>query len=115
MHGPDKNVIRRVSAKSRCVAKLLEAVEGERELCVEVERGTGEAALGDRSLSGEGELETELRLAAAAFSDELRHGVAGNAPVEAAVEDGTPERAFVGDEGAAKEVLWARYRHCCLE
>ncbi|PON75933.1 LOW QUALITY PROTEIN: hypothetical protein PanWU01x14_038840 [Parasponia andersonii] len=114
MYGLDKNVIRRVSAKSRFVAKLLEAAEGERELCVEVERGTGEAALGDR-LSGEGELETELGLAAAAFSDELRHGVAGNASVEAAVEDWTPERAFVSDEGAAKEVLWARYRHCCLE
>lgn len=90
---------------------MLEAAKGKREFGVEEERGGGQAAAGGRELGGEGELEAELGLAGAALGDELRHGVAGNAAAEAAVEEGATQRAFLGGEGAAEEVLWGHSDH----
>lgn len=70
---------------------MAEAAEGEREFGVEEKRGGGEAAVGRRELGEESELEAELGLAAAAFGDELREGVAGDAAAEVAVEDWTAQ------------------------
>ena len=90
---------------------MLEAAKGKREFGVEEERGGGEAAAGRRKLGREGELEAELGLAGAALGDGLRHGVAGNAAPEAAVEEGATQRAFLGGEWAAEEVLWGHSGH----
>lgn len=116
MYSVNEYIVARIAAKIRLgraerAGELLEAAERERELSVDVERGGREAAMGEWELSREGKLEAELGLTATALGNKLRNGVAGNAAGEAAIEDRTAQRAFLGGERAAEEIFWC-HRHC---
>lgn len=67
--------------------------------------------MGKWKLSRESKLEAELGLAATALGNKLSHGVAGNAAVEAAIQNRTPKRALLGGgDRTAEEVFWC-HRH----
>lgn len=85
----------------------MEAARGKRELGVDVERRGGEAAEGDRELSGESQLKAELGLAATALGEDLGYGVAGDAAGEAAVEERAAKGTFRRGERTVEEIFWA--------
>jgi hypothetical protein len=93
------------------VGELVEAARGKREFGVDVERRGGEAAEGDRELSGESQLKAELGLAATALGEEFGYGVAGYAAGEAAVEDLAAKGAFRRGDRTAEEIFRA-WSHC---
>lgn len=116
MYGVNEYIVARIAVKAGMwmaegARELLKTAKGERELGVDIERGSRKTAMGSWKLSRESKLEAELGLAATALGNKLSHGVAGNAAVEAAIENRTPKRALLGGgDRTAEEVFWC-HRH----
>lgn len=86
----------------------MEAAEGERELGMEIKRGTGQAAARNRELCGEKKLQGELGFSGAALGHDFRYTIARNAAVKEAIKNGAAKCEFrgLGWERAAEEIFW---------
>lgn len=84
----------------------MEAAEWEGEFGVEIERGGGETAFGDRELCVERKLETELSFSRSAFCDDFGYRVARDSAAERSVQDWAAGGAFLGGGEDFQEVLW---------